>query len=176
LPESTYWKEELTRIAKSIRPVKKPRRWSQRAVSVIERDLTIGCFIVRRMVELHKVSSRVSNLHLNVFSAPAMRPVNKLNSHLIEENYDWKSETKEIKSVLYLCNQCIHAYTSFIERDQDRNWSHLLVASDYDRKDLIWRIPFTSLISAFETAAADWPSTLHMKYDPKITDFKVTTD
>ena len=174
--ESLYWKEELARIAKSIRPVAKPKRWSERAVCTVERDVMVGCFMVRRMVELHKVSSRVAKLQLDVFSAPVVKAVTKMSRFSVEENYDWNAEKAEKKPVLYVCNQCIHAYVSFVDRASDRNWSHLLVVSDYDRNNVIWRIPFASFIQLFEAASKDWPASVSMVYDEKLGDYKVTTD
>lgn len=174
--ESLYWKEELTRIAKSIRPVPKPKRWSERAVCTVERDVMIGFFIVRRMTELKKVSSRVAELRLNVFSAPVKNHVNERSKFSVEENYDWKAEKPEQKAVVYICNQCIHAYVSFVDRGPDRNWSDLLVVSDYDRNNVVWRIPFDTIVSLFEAASNDWPVSYHMIYDPQLDDYKVTTD
>src|SRR3990172_4198339 len=42
--ESCYWKEELKRIAKSIRRTERPARWSERALCIVERDLMLGFF------------------------------------------------------------------------------------------------------------------------------------
>lgn len=174
--ESIYWKEELSRIAKSIRPVSKPKRWSERAVCTVERDVMIGFFIVRRMVELSKVSSRVATGKLDVFSAPVTRNVTKVNRFSVEENYDWNAEKAERKLVPYICNQCIHAYLSYVDRGQDRNWSDLLVVSDYDRNDVIWRVPFSTIIALFNAAADDWPASYQMTYDAKLGDYRIETD
>ncbi len=69
--ESRYWKEELKRIAKTIATVKRPQRWSERAHCIVERDVMIGFFIVRRLIELHKVSSATRNFTMRVFLCPA---------------------------------------------------------------------------------------------------------
>ncbi len=174
--ESLYWKEELARIVKTIRPLSKPKRWSERAVCTVERDVMIGFFIVRRLVELHKVSSRVAKMQLDVFSAPVINNVTKANRFSVEENYNWKLEKAERKSVAYVCNQCIHAYLSFVDRGPDRNWSDLLVASDYDRNNVIWRVPFRTIRALFEAASNDWPMSVRMIYHPKPSEYKVTTD
>ena len=94
----------------------------------------------------------------------------------MEENYDWKAEKAVKKAVLHICNQCIHAYVSLVERGPDRNWSDLLVVSDYDRNNVIWRIPFSTIVQLFETVAKDWPATYSMVYDEKHGDYRVTTD
>lgn len=174
--ESLYWKEELARIAKTIRPASKPKRWSERAVCVVERDVMIGFFIVRRMVELYKVSSVISKMQLDVFSAPVTTNVTKMNRFALEENYNSNAEKAERKSVAYICNQCIHAYISFVDRGSDRNWSDLLVVSDYDRNNVIWRVPFKTISNLFEAASNDWPVYVQMTYEATPGDYKVTTD
>lgn len=136
----------------------------------------IGFFIVRRMVELHKVSSRVARMQLDVFSAPVTSNVTKISRFSLDKNYDWNAEKPQRKSVTYVSNQCIHAYISFIDRGPDRNWSDLLVVSDYDRNNVIWRIPFTSIIALFEAASTDWPASIQMTYDAELGDYRVTTD
>ncbi len=136
----------------------------------------IGFFIVRRMIELNKVSSRVAKLKLNVFSAPVTKHVNKKSRFFVHENYNWDAEKSEQKAVLYICNQCIHAYISFVHRGPDRNWSDLLVVSDYDRNNVMWRIPFAAIVSLFEATSKDWPLFYQMIYDSKLDDYKVKTD
>ena len=174
--ESLYWKEELARIARTIRPVPKPRRWSERAVCTVERDVMIGFFVVRRMIELQKVSSRVASMQVDVFSAPVAKKVTLLNRFAIEENYDWNAEQALKRPVLYVANQFIHAYVSFVSRGPDRNWSDFWVVSDYDRTNVIWRVEFKTIIALFESTAGDWSAELRMIYDDRLEDYKMTTD
>lgn len=174
--ESLYWKEELSRIAKAIRPVAKPKRWSERAVCTVERDVMIGFFIVRRMIELHKVSSAIADMKLNVFGTPVLKNINKMSRFSLEENYDWQAEKAEQKPATYICNQSIHAYLSFVFRGTDRNWSDLIVVSDYDRNKTVWRIPFANIIALFEATSKDWPHTTHMVYDEGRNDYIITTN
>ena len=68
--ESRFWKERLRRIAWQIRRVSKPPRWTERAHCTVEMDLMIGFFMVRRLIELHKVSSRVRDFAMGIYSSP----------------------------------------------------------------------------------------------------------
>lgn len=174
--ESVYWKEELARIARSIRPVAKPKRWSERLVCTVERDVMVGFFMVRRMLELQKVSSKTTKHKMLVYSAPTAKPINKINRYSLEENYNWDAECPSQKAVSYISNQCIHAYLSVLERGLDRNWSDLLVVSDYDRNDVIWRIPFSSITELFELVANDYVTKSTSEFDPSRGDYRVTTD
>ena len=57
--ESRYWKEDLLSHADRLSPVKKPRRWSERAVVNFEKELMISFFMVRsvnaRFIRLARV-------------------------------------------------------------------------------------------------------------------------
>ena len=133
-------------------------------------------FIVRRLIELNRVSSRIKTLKVNVFSAPVTRNITQLNPDRLDKNYDWTAEKPEKQSVLHICNQCIHAYLSFVDRGPDRNWSDLIVVSDFDRNKAIWRIPFTIIIGLFDAASEDWPTSVRMDYAPELSDYRVTID
>jgi hypothetical protein len=174
--ESIYWKEELARIARQIRPVAKPKRWSERLLCTVERDLMIGFFMVRRMMELQKVSSATAKHQMLVYSTPATKPINKLNRYSWEENYRWDAEVPSRKAASYVANQCIHAYLSVLERGADRNWSDLLVVSDYDRNDVIWRIPFSSIREIFDLVARDYPAKSTWEFDASQGDYRITNE
>ena len=175
--ESLYWKEELLRIAKSLQPVKHPARWSVRAHCIIERDLMIGFFLLRRLIELHKVSSRTKGCRLNVFSYKANgKRVTRLNGSDVPDLYDTENEIAESKALTYISNQFVHAYTSFIFRDKTRNWSDVYLVSDFDRNNCIWRVPVAEITRIFFIAAEDYPARVSMIYNAPRGDYDVATD
>lgn len=175
--ESRYWKEELKRIARTIRRTKTPVRWSERAHCVVERDLMLGFFMVRRLIELHKVSSATRDCTLLVFSCPSRgKHVHRMNHHRLDELYDLGKEIRETKKPLYLSNQFIHAYTSFVARDATRNWSDVYVVSDFDRNDCIWRIPLSEIRSLFMIASQDYPHSGRFVYNRQKEDYDVSTN
>ena len=174
--ESCYWKEELARIAKLIRPAKLRPRWSGRAHCVVERDLMLGFFIARRLIKLHKVSSVSREFSMKVFSCPSRgKHVHRMNCHDIYDLYNLEKERRETKKPFYISNQFIHAYTSFVARDEKRNWSDVYVVSDYDRNDCIWRVPIPEIRRLFSVASRDYPHSVHMIYDQKKRDYQVST-
>jgi hypothetical protein len=175
--ESRYWKEELERIAATLRPSKKPPYWSERAHCIVERDVMLGSFMVRRLIELHKVSSATRNLTMKAFSCPTRgKRVTRLNNHRLDELYDLENEKRETKKPVYVCNQLIHAYTSFVARDKTRNWSDVYAVSDFDRNDCIWRIPTVEIRRLFTEVAKDYPHTFRMVYNPAKEDYDVSTN
>lgn len=137
----------------------------------------LGFFIVRRMLELHKVSSATRNHDMKVFSSPARgKLVTMINHHRIEELYDFDRQKIESKRPFYISNQFIHAYTSYVARDGSRNWSDIFVVSDFDRNMCIWRVPISEIRRVFAIASQDYPHSLSHEFDPKKGDYVVTTN
>ena len=175
--ESCYWKEELQRIAQNLRPVSKPPRWSERRYCILQRDLAVGFFILRRLIELHKVSSSTREKLLNIFFCEKRgENVTLLNKHEIWELYDLNSEVATTKKPSYIANQFIHSYTSLISRDISRNWSDIYIVSDYDRNDCIWRVPIEEIYMVFTTAVKDYPHSINMTFNPAKDDYNVQTN
>ncbi|GAA5142151.1 hypothetical protein GCM10023213_27580 [Prosthecobacter algae] len=173
--ESCYWKEELIRICELIRPVAKPKKWTEKLHCTVERDIMIGFFITRRMIELHKVSDSIKNFEMQVFSIPNNgKNVTLLNRGSPDMIYDIQREIRQTKKPLYISNQFIHAYMSFVTRDKARNWDSILVVSDFDRNTCIWRIPIFVILELFRAVANDYPHSMSFVYNPQKMDYDVT--
>jgi hypothetical protein len=175
--ESYYWKEELARIADLLVRVEKPARWSERSHCVLERELMVGFFMLRRLIELNKVSEATVNYHMSVFSCKARgKRVTQMNGHRIWEMYDMEKEIPETKKPQYISNQFVHAYTSFIARDETRNWSDVFIVSDFGRNDCIWRVPVSIIRNIFIKASEDYPQTVKFEWNAKKGDYDVTAN
>ena len=137
----------------------------------------IGFFLIRRLIELNLVSSATAKKQLRIFSYKGRgKPVTRLNGHRVWELYDMENEVAETKKPLYVSNQFVHAYTSFVARDEFRNWSDVVLVSDFDRNDCIWRVPVPVIESLFREASEDYPHSVDMKFNPKTGDYDVTTN
>ena len=175
--ESGYWKEELARIAKTLKPLRKPPGWSEQACCIVERDIMIGFFIIRRLIQLNKVSSRTRGFSMKVYSCPAQGiEITEMNNHRISDNYDVENEKSETKSPKYISNQFIHANISFVFPDETGNWSDVYVVSDHDHQKHIWRVPIHVICELFQLASDDYPSHIRYKFNEKEKDYRITTD
>lgn len=177
--ESRYWKEELVRIAGVIRPVGKPKRYSERLRFIVTRDLMVGFFITRRLIELHKVSSKTKDHLMKLFSHPVQIGSDHWKSysvHDIGETYNLDNARRESKKASYVANQFIHSATIYVSRDETRNWSDVLITSDFDKKKCLWRIPIAEIEKLFMTAALDYPQSMQQTYNFKTKEWDVTTD
>jgi hypothetical protein len=173
--ESRFWKERLHRIAGQIRRVSKPPRWTERAHCTVEMDLMIGFFMVRRLIELHKVSSRVSDFRMEIYSCPNVgEDVTLLNRGCLDQLYQLENERVEVKKPWYVANQFIHAYLSFVATDETRNWWSVYIVSDFDRNDCVWRVPTQTIRELFLMVSREDPSSMTSTYNPQKRDYDVS--
>lgn len=156
---------------------KKPKPLTQRRCEIVERDVILSFFVIRRLVELSRVSSLTSDFQFDVFSCPFNgRKMSPIDRHGIEKSYDLAIEVGVSKKMLYIANQFIHSSLFLITTDQTRNWHSFYVVSDYDKKQCIWRIPVQQVAEAFKIAAEDYLNSFSYRYDKKSDDYRIVAD
>lgn len=175
--ESSYWKEFLVETASDLRSVARPKRLTKRRYEIVERNIVISFFLLRRLIELHKVSGKVRNFGLRVFAWPSTGKLPTLvNNHRIEELYDFSKEQSQTKKPMYICNQVIHSYSTSMVVDETRNWDSMLTVSDYDRKNCIWRIPVDVMVGLLRAASTDYPYQIKYTRNEKTGNYDVETN
>lgn len=107
--ESLYWKEFLADTAKDIKSVAAPKRLTVRRFEIVERNIVISFFLLRRLIELKKVTNKVRNYRLQIYMWPSTgKQPTLLNHHSIEKLYDSSKEQVLTKRIIDICNQFIH--------------------------------------------------------------------
>lgn len=130
-------------------------------------------FSVRVLIERHKLSQELlSSLHIDGFGKKVLKPVTWLNSHRIEELYDLAKPTRKVVKPLFLCNQIIHSYILLPVQD-GKEFSHILVCSDYERNRFLSSVPIPGIVSLLRAVASDHPSRMDVTFNPKRNDYDV---
>lgn len=172
--ESRYWKELLYSTAIELGNRKTPKYLTQRRCEIIERDVIICFFIIRRLIELSRVSKITSDYQFDIFSSPSngrkSLPTDRTG---IEKSYDLNNETSHIKHMKYVSNQFIHSSMFIVTYDYARNWESFYVVSDYDEMKNIWRIPVKQVAKAFKVASNDYLKQFSYKLNREKNDYVV---
>jgi hypothetical protein len=136
----------------------------------------IGFFIIRKLIESHKLGAKTKDLKMLVYSHPCTKsdPTWFDNFHFWEA-YDMDNERRESKNAIYIANQFIHSVTSYPVRSEDRNWQDIFVMSDFDRKSCIWRVPVSEIRRLFLVAYEDYPG-FSMRFNHKKKDYDITAE
>jgi|WetSurMetagenome_2_1015567.scaffolds.fasta_scaffold505016_1 hypothetical protein len=172
--ESMYWKEYLAHTASDLRYNAKPKPLTQRRYEITERNIVVSFFILRRLIEWHKVSGDLRDCCIKIFCWPTTGKLpTLLNNHKIFKLYDSSNEKAHSKKLIYVCNQIIHSYTAGLLVDNARNWDSFLTVSDFDRKNCIWRIPIKTIIDILKRASKDCPSRARYTLNKVTGDYEV---
>ena len=181
--DSGYWREELVRIAKSLRAVRNPPRWSARLQNVLERDISIGFFVIRKLHEHEKLSSlaHYTDIHVlrHALAGEKTRAgragtgntattetdqyplrtgrISYLNKHRFLSMYDFDNGTSELCHFIDLSNQFIHGYASATARDSTRNWNRIYLVPQKKRNSTAWSVSVRKVAQLFEAVAQDYP-------------------
>lgn len=174
--ESGYWKQDLLAHAKRLRPVKRPKRWSERAVVNFEKELMVSFFMVRALLERGKLSRKIRSHRFPVVRYPWNgKQVTRLNYHDVDELYDLSEGVRTTVDVNFISNQFVHARAIYASRGETRNWSHVLLCSDREQSKGIYMVEVSEIQSLFHLVARDWIEWSSMVYDPALGDYRVTT-
>lgn len=123
--ESSDWKQPLLKSAKWLRSVKFSDRTQERTFVRIEKELFIGFYSIRKLLETLKISDSTKKLTFEVEWYSNKEPVHDLNWHHLDRLYDLSSRHLETRDMGFLCNQFIHSYVFVVAgRHRDRRCVH----------------------------------------------------
>lgn len=174
--ESYYWKEDLIKYAKQFKPLSKPPRWTEKLQVNFEKDVTVSFFMIRKLIESTKLSSKTTKYKAKIFRSQCVSKVNNRNFWDIDELYDLDNEQAVSKNVNFLCNQLIHGGAMYAYREKNRNWGGLYTCSDFEREKYVYRIPLCEIIRILEITGNDYPHTISMTYSKSKDDYVVKTN
>ena len=174
--ESYYWKEDLLGYSKQFKPVSKPPRWTERVQVNFEKNVTISFFMIRKLIESTKFSSKTTKYKARIFRSPCVGKVNNLNFSDIDELYNLDNEQPVSKNVNFLCNQFIHGGAIYAYREKNRNWGGIYTCSDFEREKYVYRIPISEIIKVLEVTGNDCSDSISMTYSKSKGDYVVKTN
>ena len=171
--DSSPWKDELVRSAEKLSRVEQQKRLTQRALLLVEREIAIGCYVIRKLVEAHKVSDSTKELACKAQYFRNRKPAYNFNWHRLEELYDMERGTEGVITLVSMCNQVIHSYV-FLMGEIEKGERGIFVASDLDRNKKVTFIRLIEIIKIFRTVGQDYPSKIHWTKDPRTGEEKIT--
>ena len=172
--ESVYWKHELLSAAKEIERRQSLRRYSEKQACLLGRSIMVAMFCVRTLIERRKISDVLSEKTFTVDAYPktTQKATTKLNSHKLDELFDMESPTQRTVTLAFLCNQIIHSYIISPVRT-GRQFTHLLVCSDYERNRFLYFITIDLVLSLLREVGDNYPNAAEFRFDPKKMDYVV---
>lgn len=172
--ESGPWKEELLRLARTLERRRFQKRWSPASQACLEREVFIGFFTVRKLMEAHKLTDAVAEQQVPLTKyrfVPDAR-VTLRNWHKVDELVLQESATPSRLPLRELCNQLIHSYV-FVEVVAESNGlDGFFFCSDWSRGKCLYYASVRDVIQVFTSVGLDDPSEDVATWDPEKGDYR----
>lgn len=173
--ESCYWKDDLLRTALRLRRRQFQRRWSEVSLANVEKDLFIGFYSVRKLMDANKLSDTTLSMSISITEYSRLeKSVTRMNRHRLDELYDLESPCAGNLGLRTLCNQIVHSYAfAPIHNGEDQGLEGIFIASDREKASRLYRISMADIVRVFEIVGKDYPNHLEATWDSDIGDYVV---
>ncbi len=172
--ESAYWKVELFRHARRIRRRQSVKKWVERSTAGLEKDLMIGFYSIRKLIEAHKVSDEIRDRPLHLRGYPwTGSVVTFMNVDKIDKKYDLDHPVHVTKPVSWIADQMIHSFAFLPVFDEDRRLNEVLFNSDQTRRQHLYSFAIDEIIALFEEIGANDPASMQCQFNERTGDYDV---
>ena len=156
IDDSRPWREELFRTARRLRARKDQTRWTERSHYLVERDVMVGAYAVRKLIDSEKTSSLLSKRQVQVVSYPLVgRRLYALTNDQVDRAFDFANPSKHTLTVEVLCNQFVHSLVFMLEMEGDAGLTGVLVASDSASKKWLHHVSIDAIADLFDYVARE---------------------
>lgn len=174
--ESSFYKEELSKIADKIEKQKVNKRRRERSLLLLERDLFIAFFYIRKLIEAKtKLTQEFLNrkIKLTKFGIKPEQQPTIMNDYKFGEIYDLSKGQQVTKDLSFLCNQFTHSYILYPDFTNDVDISSIFINSFFEREKALYQVSIDDVISVIKSCSNSYPSQAVMTYNQSKKDFEV---
>ncbi|WP_027852830.1 hypothetical protein [Marinobacterium litorale] len=150
ITETELWKEDIAKTANKLLKRLVQKKWSKRSWFCLEKELFIGFYAVRKLIE--------SDNSLNKLSHKKYELLMFQRGNIIQDEfdefvpYDHENSQKELVSVRDICNQFIHSH-HLIPFASNNSLVGFLVNSEFQSKKGIYMITIFDIVEIYRSCA-----------------------
>ena len=142
--EDSCWKNELEVLSKKLEMRLIQKRWTKKSFFSLEKEIFLGFFIIRKLVESNHVEKNVLIKKYSVYEY-------FLNANVVIEEVEINKCKKQNLDIKMLSNQFIHSKAFFPYIHKGRLIA-IIVSSDYKMKNNeCYLISIFEIINMYET-------------------------
>lgn len=145
IQDSTPWKDELIAVANRLQKKTTQKRWTERSGFLVERDLMVSAYSLRKLIDNYKVSDSLVQRQFplerfDLFDSGKVPDL--LGRYAVWEFYDLEKPVKTVMPLVKVCNQIVHSWLWMLSfRESDSMFDGVYVSSDTARQRWLYRIP-----------------------------------
>ena len=144
--DSVPWKADLLATAKRLEKMIRTRQPSERRLRALEKELFIGFYSIRKLIEANLVSTTTKKLEVPLVSYPSTgKKTTMINWHRVDQLFDFSKGRAHAVRLLDLANKMIHSYVYLpMTTSATGPVKWILIASDRQRNHSIHEIELSS--------------------------------
>lgn len=159
--ESSYWKDDLLKLARTLERRIIQTRWGEKNLSVVEKEIFLGFYAIRKLIESKKISDSVIQQRHELHEFPYAGNSNSLLTHIRDAEYDLANGIKSHLTITEICNQFIHSHHFVPFLPDGRHLVGFFFCSDRKRTSGIFLIQVLDVVSIYRSVGSDYPTSLH---------------
>ena len=163
IEQDSRWRRDLLGMARRLEVRYRQKRWSDGTLWNIEKDVFVGAYIVRKLVEANRVSRPILGTHWTVTKYPIIPGTSPRNDPKTFASTYWLMKGKIEKINLKdLCNQFIHSYI-FSPFVVARSMLGIFFASDSGSRSALCYMPLVELIRMVRSVGENRPTKVKLQ-------------
>ncbi len=170
--DSSYWKDDLLKLADKLERRLIQKRWSEKSFYTLEKEIFIGFFSIRKLIESNKISESIATKTYQIYEFPKNKNIESIISINPKNDFEFGKKTQVDITIAALCNQFIHSYHFVPFIPEGKALIGFIFCSDYKRKTGIYMMTIFDVVDIYRQTGNNYPSTYSAK---RINDQKVVT-
>lgn len=162
--ESSFWKDDLLKLADKLQSRIIQKRWGSKNIFSLEKDLFIGFYVIRKLIESQKISDLVRLKEYKVLEFEYKNSKKSIINNFSAEKYNFDQPKQSTLTIVQLCNQFIHSFYFLPSFSEEGNLIGFYICSDHQHIKSIYLITIFDVVDIYELVGNNYPS--------KITKFK----
>jgi len=172
--ESSYWKDDLLRIAKNLKKRKQQKRFSERSFANIEKEIFFSFFAIRKLVESKKIPSSILSKEIDIqYYLSKNKDVTFINRYRTEQLYDLDRPAHKILKLIDICNLIIHGYVFVFLIGKAGGLNGVFVSSDSHRNNELYEIRIDGIILMLREIGNNYSNKWSDIYNDKKRDYDI---
>ncbi len=152
ISDSDLWKEDLVKTARKLLGRMLQKRWSRRSLFTLEKELFIGFYSVRKLIESQNVSNELIDKRFELLMFPKKILPKEVIGKILPYEPSPSDASKKQVTVRDICNQFIHSY-HLIPFGGNNTLIGFFINSDFQSKKGIYLITIFDIVEIFRLCA-----------------------
>lgn len=158
--ESSYWKNDLLKLARTLERRIIQTRWSDKNLFVVEKEIFLGFYAIRKLIESKKISDSITQRKHKLQEFPYSGDPNSIVTHMRDTEYDLASGKTSYLTTVELCNQFIHSHHFLPFLPDGKHLVGFFFCSDRKRTSGIYLVTIFDIVELYRVVGANYPASM----------------